>query len=121
MADVWAGVDATHDADLRRIIKATCKESKVVERILAEHVLFGESLFDDDVSSDSEVKTSKPRGRKRKTESGLEGRTAKGGAEIPPPDNKRIKLRFVKCSQCKEQFDVLKNNDEACYWHCGKH
>jgi hypothetical protein len=66
MTDVQAGINAAPDADLRRIIKAACKESKAVERILAEHLLFIESVFDDEVALDSDFHTPKSNGRKRK-------------------------------------------------------
>ena len=117
MTDVQAGIDAAPNADLRRIIKAACTESKVVARTLAEHLLFSENVFDDDMASDSTG--ARTTVRKRKAQSGLEGRTAKGGAKLPPAGNKRVKLRFVKCSQCEGQFDILKNDDGACHWHPG--
>lgn len=29
--------------------------------------------------------------------------------------------RFETCEQCKEEYDVLDNPDDACVWHPGKH
>ena len=62
---------------------------------------------------------------------GIQGAEAKGAIwtkrldhkkvepSFPPAVNKPVKVRFVKCSQCEGQFDILKNHDKACYWHTG--
>jgi hypothetical protein len=106
MTDIQAGIDAAPDADLRRVIKAACKKSKIVECILAEHLLFRESAFGNDSTSNS--KGSNAKKRKAKTQSGLEGRAARGGAKISPVDNKYVKLRFAQCSQCKGSLMFLR-------------
>ena len=49
-----------------------CKESETDERLLAEHLIFSEDVFEDDGASDSEKSNVRSRARKRKAE-GQEG------------------------------------------------
>ncbi|CAM6104956.1 unnamed protein product [Calypogeia fissa] len=38
----------------------------------------------------------------------------------PASGNKHVRPRFVACQQCREKFDVTKNNDKGCFWHDGE-
>jgi hypothetical protein len=59
MADVQAGMDLEPHADPRRRNKAASKDSKVVEGLITEYLLFSESELDDDFPSDWEKETCK--------------------------------------------------------------
>ncbi|KAK8192841.1 hypothetical protein IWZ00DRAFT_264192 [Phyllosticta capitalensis] len=86
-------IKAIEYADLERlhgVIKSICEESEVANALFEEKLLVP-------ISS----------GQDRKS-----GNAQKGG--------KRQRPRYAVCTNCKEEFDMTENDDEACDYHDGE-
>lgn len=107
-------LNAIHSANLERVrtvLEEICNASLEAYNIACDRLLV--ELVDDtssDPSLDSEWKESELR---------EESEDEKKAVDASKKRRKPLSQRFEICKQCKEEYDVGRNYDDACNWHEG--
>ncbi|KEQ97235.1 hypothetical protein AUEXF2481DRAFT_27499 [Aureobasidium subglaciale EXF-2481] len=93
-AELDHAIDHTLLSRLQSLLKQVCDASPEARALVEEELLAAESTTVIDLTDDDDIPTQATNGVKRS--------------------------RYAICEQCKEEFDITENDDEACQHHTGE-
>ncbi len=129
-----SAIDSAEPARLRETLLALCNSSAEAACIVSSFLLVPEDLVqrrrhrkakseeDSDKDEDDSEEDSEEDSDENSSDSEDEGEAENGAQRTGATPNslKRLRLRYAKCENCNEEFDVTDNDKGACVYHDGR-
>jgi hypothetical protein len=119
-------IDCLSVPRLQELLKSLCIDIPIVHARVTNELLVtydeaqrAEASTDEDESTTGSASNDKERDGEEDTDNKKDIQPKRKTDPISIAGNKRLRARYTVCENCNEEYDILDNDSESCWYHPG--